>query len=845
MWDLEAGVELRTLAGHEGAVWALAVTLDSRRVVSGSVDRTLKVWDLDSGEEILTLVGHGDQVYAVAVTPDGRQLVSGSFDRTLKLWDLETGAELRTFTGHQGAVYAVAVTPAGRLVSGSGDRTLKVWDLETGAERQTLTGHKDVVSAVAVTPDGGRAVSGSADERLKVWDLENGAELRTLAGHEGAAWAVAATPDGRRAVSGSEDRTLKVWELEPPEPAPPPPGDETLGSATVLSDRPLGRDDFAGPDHLGYGPYAAALFQLITQEDTGLPLSMAVSAPWGSGKTSIMAWVRHELDEHREGRRHRCVGVPGMKVWEPTKPASASWWRRVLQRNSTRDQAEPRDAGSDPDRRTQELGLVRRCKTVWIDAWKYESSAALWAAFTKEIYRQAQRQVGGPLDRLKFRLALANSVEPGDSGYGWRSVAWAVLRNRFASLAALLSAGALGTGGFYAVNGITDVSASSEAAAGINGLIGLFGGALTVAKGWIRQPFSFDLDKVTAASQMRPEPVDGVTAPTDIESLVWLLAPARNDGLVVFVDDLDRCSPDKVKDAVEAINLLFNGAPGGRTVFMLGMDVDMVAASMRVAYEPMVAELTRRDSSAASDFGHRFLSKIVQLSFNLPEPQGPALEDFLDGLVGPSREAAPRARSRPRVDALPPERREQVVRDVAAAVTDKMTTTDRLEAVEALVERTPEPEREAVAEVALEEVRRENLRDLKKDSPQVQDAIRQGARFLPPRPRDYKRFVNAVRLQLLVANQSLKLEGSHARASNAQVAKWTALGMRWPVLAEEIRKRRELLGELEEWAVNGSSPDREWSDRILELMRDAEFGKTLAEEPALGAVELHGLLSVH
>ena len=215
VWDLESGAELTTLRGHSKLVRAVAVTPDGRRAVSGSWDRTLKVWDLASGRVLRTLYGQFDGVNAVAVTPDGRRVVSGSEDNTLNVWDLESLEWQMALRGHAAAIRAVAVTRDGRrAVSGSEDRTLKVWDLESGAELVTLRGHRHDVHAVAVTPDGRRVVSGSYDETLKVWDLESGAELTTLLGHRYEVDAVAVTPDGRQAVSGAEDKTLKVWDLE-------------------------------------------------------------------------------------------------------------------------------------------------------------------------------------------------------------------------------------------------------------------------------------------------------------------------------------------------------------------------------------------------------------------------------------------------------------------------------------------------------------------------------------------------------------------------------------------------------------------------------------------------------
>ena len=215
VWDLETGRALRTLKGHTDEVTGVAVTPDGKRAISRSDDDTLKVWDLESGRALRTLKGHVDRVRGVAVTPDGKQAVSASEDTTLKVWDLESGRALRTLKGHVDTVTGVAVTPDGtRAVSASDDNTLKVWDLKSGRALHTLKGHVDTVRGVAVTPDGKRAVSASDDNTLKVWDLESGRALRTLKGHVDEVFGVAATPDGKRAVSASNDDTLKVWDLE-------------------------------------------------------------------------------------------------------------------------------------------------------------------------------------------------------------------------------------------------------------------------------------------------------------------------------------------------------------------------------------------------------------------------------------------------------------------------------------------------------------------------------------------------------------------------------------------------------------------------------------------------------
>ena len=59
----------------------------------------LKIWDIKTGKELLTLAGHTGAVAAVAFSPDGKRIATGSYDRTAKVWDAETGKELLALGG--------------------------------------------------------------------------------------------------------------------------------------------------------------------------------------------------------------------------------------------------------------------------------------------------------------------------------------------------------------------------------------------------------------------------------------------------------------------------------------------------------------------------------------------------------------------------------------------------------------------------------------------------------------------------------------------------------------------------------------------------------------------------
>ncbi|MCL8015909.1 P-loop NTPase fold protein [Streptomyces sp. AS02] len=60
----------------------------------------------------------------------------------------------------------------------------------------------------------------------------------------------------------------------------------------LLSDRPIEADS---ADRLGYGVSADALADLIDHQETETPLTVAITGPWGSGKTSMARLVEQRL----------------------------------------------------------------------------------------------------------------------------------------------------------------------------------------------------------------------------------------------------------------------------------------------------------------------------------------------------------------------------------------------------------------------------------------------------------------------------------------------------------------------------------------------------------------------
>src|SRR5437899_205175 len=57
--------------GHTAGVYAIAFMPDSRSLLSGSEDATLRVWDVERGQCIHIMQGYAVSLYDVAWSPDG------------------------------------------------------------------------------------------------------------------------------------------------------------------------------------------------------------------------------------------------------------------------------------------------------------------------------------------------------------------------------------------------------------------------------------------------------------------------------------------------------------------------------------------------------------------------------------------------------------------------------------------------------------------------------------------------------------------------------------------------------------------------------------------------------
>lgn len=136
LWDIARGERLRTLEGHDRGLACIEFKDDL--IISGSNDCKIKVWSATTGECLTTLVGHDALVRALAFDPRSRRLVSASYDKSVRVWDVGTGKMLRDFKhSHTSHIFDVKFDVS-RIVSTSHDQRIVVLDFSDGLDGAEL-----------------------------------------------------------------------------------------------------------------------------------------------------------------------------------------------------------------------------------------------------------------------------------------------------------------------------------------------------------------------------------------------------------------------------------------------------------------------------------------------------------------------------------------------------------------------------------------------------------------------------------------------------------------------------------------------------------------------------------
>lgn len=243
--------------------------------------------------------------------------------------------------------------------------------------------------------------------------------------------------------------------------------------------------------------------------------------------------------------------------------------------------------------------------TVWFNAWQYSKENELWAAFLQVVLGKVQAELK-PLQKSVFRFRLLTRR------INWQDVPSYIIQYLIRILIVVIP-----------VIVLDPVTQQIQPEA--RSLVQTGGSVVTAILAiWIvfkplfeliQKNISPDFSALQQASNYKQHIAFLDEFREHFSDIVASLPQRGDKKLVIFIDDLDRCSAEQTLQVLNAVKL-FLDVQG--CVFILGLDIEIVQRAIEVKF---------KDDPTAQ---REYLNKIVQLPFHMPPISQNGMVNFIE-----------------------------------------------------------------------------------------------------------------------------------------------------------------------------------------------------------------------
>ena len=223
LWDLKEGIVLKKMEGHQDIVRSVTVSRDGQLIASGDQNGELIAWNGDTGESLIQAVKvHSTVIRSLDFSLDGTVLASGSADKTTELWCTKTWQVQRDPINcggnSNGIIHCVRFSPSGEFLAISTDGDIQVWNPWT---MECIAKFKAAINdahnySLAWMPDGTRLFSSGSgsDPTIREWDTSTWRQVgNPWTGHANDISTIAINSNGALIASASDDHQVRLWRL--------------------------------------------------------------------------------------------------------------------------------------------------------------------------------------------------------------------------------------------------------------------------------------------------------------------------------------------------------------------------------------------------------------------------------------------------------------------------------------------------------------------------------------------------------------------------------------------------------------------------------------------------------
>jgi hypothetical protein len=342
-----------------------------------------------------------------------------------------------------------------------------------------------------------------------------------------------------------------------------------ITSTENLSDSPIKRD------LLGFDRFVEVISSRISRNSDNSPLTIGIYGEWGSGKTSFLRLVDISLRS-------------------------------------------------------------RNIHSIWFNAWKYSDEKDLRAALLQTVLTQMQVQ-GSIWKRAWRHVLLGATIVDIRKGLGGLLVA---LLNWFVRLFVIVLSllivfvwtpqeieSVLGAAFNTPIVQLTPLKylVNTNIIKALLALVAIYAAKPETIFNLFNQKANFNLSSFIQTNSYRNK----ITSLAEFSDEFSRLVRIAGKPVVVMIDDLDRCLPEKAVEILETIKLFLDSEG---CVFILALDRDIMERAIAVKYKelPILHQpIASNPLMSTAAMAENYVEKILNLSFTLPPISDSGFRNFL------------------------------------------------------------------------------------------------------------------------------------------------------------------------------------------------------------------------
>ena len=174
MYNMQSGIHRRVFRDQDDRAHSKPVTdikpdHANDKIMTSSLDGTVKIWDMHSGK-LLKTVNVGVPVTQLELFDENNLLAIAADDFTIRLLDVDTCRVVREFHGHLNRITDMAFSPDGRwLITASLDSTVRSWDIPSGCLVDAFK-TRSIPTSITFSPTGDFLISAHVNSvGLSMW----------------------------------------------------------------------------------------------------------------------------------------------------------------------------------------------------------------------------------------------------------------------------------------------------------------------------------------------------------------------------------------------------------------------------------------------------------------------------------------------------------------------------------------------------------------------------------------------------------------------------------------------------------------------------------------------------